>query len=515
MPIRIDNLQICINAFPADAPEVESLLKPHIIRHSGLKSDEIASYQVISKSIDARRKPPSLIYSLQVNLPGDAVPKNEPFVIPENHNQLLHPVIVGTGPAGLLAAWVLAAAGCKPLILDRGFDVETRAADIARFRATRDFNPESNYLFGEGGAGTFSDGKLYTRTKDPLIQHILELFVKAGAPPEILYLKRPHIGSDLLPGMIGNIRRQIIAMGGTFRFGCGVKSIILEDGKCRGVITADGEKISAPAVLLACGLGGRELTQELLRLGAPFQQKGFQIGCRIEHRQEMMDRNQYGLKKRPAFLGASEYNFVSRPPESKHLKNISTFCMCPGGEIVPSGAFAGQLSTNGMSPYHRDGQYANSCLIATCDPEEFATVEAAFKFLTALESKTFAMGGGDYTAPAQSAAAFARRETFLKSNEGSYCFGLKPAPLHELLPRREADSIAEAIVHFEKLCPGFMRYGTLTGVETFVSSPVRFQRESLFPGLYMAGEGAGFAGGIISAAVDGLRTALQIISTCS
>jgi uncharacterized FAD-dependent dehydrogenase len=517
--VRVDNLQVRVTDLPFDAPEAEPLLKPHIATFCGIPEKDILDYEVAAKSIDGRRKPPSLIYSLHVELTNGAsphfakVPEPEPFRMPENQNRLTHPIVVGSGPAGLLAGWLLAAAGCRPLILDRGFDVATRAADIARFRAGRVLNPESNYLLGEGGAGTFSDGKLYTRTRDPNIRLVLETFVRCGAPPEILYLKRPHIGSDRLPGMIAGIRREIEEMGGTFRFGCGVRSILMRGGRCTGVITLSGEEIEAPAVLVGHGLGGRDLTRELVRMGLEMQLKGFQVGCRIEHPQELIDRNQFGLRKRPAFLGAAEYNFVSHPP---NRKGISTFCMCPGGEIVPSTTFPGRLSTNGMSPYHRDGEFANSCLISTMEPDGFATPEQAFEFLAGLETRAFELGGGDYTAPAQSAAGFVRGEAKLTGAGTSYCFGLKAAPLNQLFPKQESAALSAALLHFEKICPGFMNRGTLVGVETYVSSPVRFLRnehgESSLPGLFLAGEGAGAAGGIMSAAADGLKVATGMLT---
>lgn len=520
MRIRVDNLQVRVTDLPFDAPAAEPLLKPFIAACCGIREADILDYEVAAKSIDGRRKPPSLVYSLHVELARapsrrfEEVAAPEPFRSPDNPRRLMHPVVVGTGPAGLLAAWRLAAAGCRPLVLDRGFDVETRAADIARFRLGRELNSESNYLLGEGGAGTFSDGKLYTRTRDPNIRFILETFVRHGAPPEILYLKRPHIGSDRLPPMIAGLRREIESMGGTFRFGCGVRSIRVHGGRCAGVVTLSGENIDAPAVLMGHGLGGRELTLELVRLGLAMRLKGFQVGCRIEHPQEMIDHNQFGLRKRPAFLGAAEYSFVSRPPDGK---GVSTFCMCPGGEIVPSTAFPGHLSTNGMSPYRRDGQYANSCLITAIEPETFASPLEAFDFLAGLETRAFGLGGGDYTAPAQSGIGFVRRELSLRKSGGSYCFGHRAAPLHQLLPPRESAALTSALVHFEKLCPGFMHRGTLVGIETCVSSPVCFSRddrgESSLPGLFLAGEGAGAAGGIMSAAADGLKTASGLLGT--
>ncbi|NLK83763.1 MAG: NAD(P)-binding protein [Lentisphaerae bacterium] len=519
MMICVKNLQIPVTAFPAEASEVESLLKPHIAKFCGLTADDIKGYQVTAKSIDGRKKPPTLIYTLNVELTNNVKTGLETAELltpaelpPLPANPPLYPLVVGTGPAGLLAAWLLASAGCRPVILDRGFDVETRAADIARFRSSRVFNPESNYLIGEGGAGTFSDGKLYTGTRSPYARLILELFVKAGAPPEILYLKRPHVGSDILPQVIRNIRRDIQAMGGKFMFGCAVKTLQVKNNRCSGIITARGEVMEAPFTVLAHGLGARSLSSELLRLGVHAVLKGFQIGTRIEHPQTLIDRNQFGLTSRPAFLGAAEYNFVSRPPEKTGLKNVSTFCMCPGGEILPSMALAEHLSTNGMSCYQRDSEYANSCLITTCQPDMFADATAAFEFLNHLEKRAFISGGGDYSAPAQSAAGFVRGEKTLNKVRSSYCFGLSPAAVHDLLPKREADSIVAALLHFDKLCRGFINDGTIIGIETGVSSPVRFLRnpqsaESSLSGLYLAGEGAGAAGGILSAAADGMKIA--------
>jgi hypothetical protein len=531
MRLKLENLKISISEIPPDCRKIDRRLHPYIAACCRTAAANVAGYRILSKSIDSRNRIPQLIYSLIADIEGlGAVPAGaaetaEPdmrYGIDSLKLQLSgvpakHPLIVGAGPAGLMAAYLLAARGCEPVIFDRGFDVSRRKQDIDDFHQSRLLNPESNYLLGEGGAGTFSDGKLYTRARDSRIGFILQTFVDAGAPPEILYLKHPHIGSDILPVMVANIRKKIEDMGGRFHFGRGIKSLILKGGICEGVNTLDGETFHAPAVLLAHGLGGRELSGELMRQGIAHQRKGFQLGCRIEHPQEFIDRNQYHLAKRPACLGAAEYSLVSRPPEKFNIAGVATFCMCPGGEIIPSTAFAGQLSTNGMSRYARNGKFANSCLIATIPPETFERSADAYDFLTELERRAFKLGGGDYTAPAQDAAAFVRREKRLASGETSYSFGLRPARLDELLPGPVSRAIAAALAHFEKIFPGFMKSGRIVGIESYISSPVRFARhpetmENPVKRLYIAGEGAGFAGGIASAAVDGLKIAEQILS---
>jgi len=532
MRLKLENLKISISEIPRDCRKIDRRLHPYIAAYCHAAAANVTGYRILSKSIDSRSRIPQLIYSLIADVDGlDAAPAGtaetveqelhydlDSLNLPSGGNSVKHPLIVGTGPAGLMAAYILAARGCEPVIFDRGFDVTRRKQDIDGFEQSGVLNPESNYLLGEGGAGTFSDGKLYTRTRDSRIGFILQAFVDAGAPPEILYLKHPHIGSDILPVMVANLRRKIEEMGGKFHFGRGVKSLLLKDGVCTGVTMLDGETHHAPAVLLAHGLGGRELSGELMRQGVAHQRKGFQLGCRIEHLQEFIDRNQYHLANRPHCLGAAEYSLVSRPPEKFNVAGVTTFCMCPGGEIVPSTAFAGQLSTNGMSRYARNGKFANSCLIATIPPETFEHAAGAYDFLTGLERRAFELGGGNYTAPAQDAAAFVRREKRLAAGDTSYCFGLRPARLDELLPEPVSQAIATALVHFEKIFPGFMKSGRIVGIESYISSPVRFTRdpetmENPVKKLYIAGEGAGFAGGITSAAIDGLKIAEQILTS--
>ncbi|MDD3118973.1 MAG: FAD-dependent monooxygenase [Victivallales bacterium] len=527
MKLELKELKIPVKAAAATGGNIDRRLQPYIAAALGIAPDAVHGYTIRQKSLDARKKGrPQFIYRLEIewseSLP---VPAGLMPVHPEPDLDYARfaaakppqgPLVVGTGPAGLMTAWLLASNGCRPVIIDRGFDVDRRHVDIDDFFRTRQLSPDSNFLYGEGGAGTYSDGKLYTRIRDPRSSKVLELFVNAGAPEEIAYLKRPHIGSDILPAMVKNLRRQIVALGGTFLWGRHVVAPLLRQGRCAGVRLADGETLTGPATFLNFGLSARELIAALIAAGIPHEPKGFQLGVRIEHPQELIDRNQYGMSPRPSCLGAAEYNFVSRP-EAADVAGVSSFCMCPGGEIVPATATPNHLSTNGMSRYRRDGEFANSCLIVTFRPDEFADAAAVFARLRELEATAFTAGGGDYTAPAQDAAAFLRGEAGLKSIATSYRFGLHPARLDTLLPPPAVRGLQQALLRFDRQCPGFVRQGKLVGIETHVSSPVRFLRRdgsaaSPIPGLYLAGEGAGFAGGIISAAVDGLRVAEDYLS---
>ena len=524
MKISLENLVLSANKLPED---IDRVLHPYIAAKCGVKAAEVLSYKIVKRSIDARRKGDiKLLYSLVADIP-DHVKSAFPLIPAVEENELkeniftncniVHsPVIVGAGPAGLFAAYILALAGCKPVILERGRSVEARKFDIEGFLATRQLNPESNFLFGEGGAGTWSDGKLYTRVRDPRVKFVLDTFVECGADPAITYFSHPHIGSDKLPFVISSLRKKIIALGGTFRWNAKVESIIVQEGKCRGVVLASGEKISAPAVIAACGHSARKFILSLVSSGVDHTMKGFQIGCRIEHPQNYINRIQYGLPEAPAAVGNAEYNFVSRPMSNGNIGGATTFCMCPGGEIIPSTAEEGHLSTNGMSNAARNGRYANSAVISTMDEKMFSTPQKAFAFLDELERRVFSSGGGDYTCPAQSAVDFVRKTSSSSRLFSSYSMGLKPARLDEILPYNISKALHRALKHFDSMAPSFITRGVLVGLETHVSSPVRFLRNeetlsSSIPGLYTAGEGAGMAGGITSSAADGIRIAEALL----
>jgi uncharacterized FAD-dependent dehydrogenase len=522
------NLRVPVAGLAPDLVDLDSNLKPFIATECGVPESAVLDYQIANKGIDARIKAVFIGYTVHVEL-SESPQENEKLIQNDSkwmfeadipaHSPKEVPkgvIVVGTGPAGLCAAWLLAHYGCDPVVIDRGFDVDRRTADICHFMETGKLDINSNFLIGEGGAGAYSDGKLYTRTKDPLGSFVLKLFADHGAPEEILYLKRPHIGSDKLPGMVKSIREQIISMGGTFITGREVTGVFEENGRCGGVVTVDGEKLHAPAVILAHGLGGRHLTENLVAAGIDHALKDFQLGTRIEHKQSMVNYTQYGTSTPHPCLGAAEYNLVSRPPKQLRAGNVSSFCMCPGGIIVPSTAEEGRFSTNGMSRFARNGKFANSCLIVNQSKEDFATPAEAFMIIRELESQAYFSGGGGYTAPAQDAAAFVNEHLGLSKKDTSYCFGMEPARIDEMLPKNTARSLRVGLKYFEKVFPGFMTQGTLVGIESYISSPVRFLRDkeslqSSLPGLYLSGEGAGNAGGIMSAAVDGLKIAGAIL----
>ena len=484
---------------------------------TGIPAANITAAEILSASIDSRRGSPKLLLTLKVE--GDKIPDSAPeeFAafraaepdIPEK-TFLKHPLVIGTGPAGIFAALVLAQAGCEPVIIDRGKPVEKRTEDYHRFLSSRILDPESNLLIGEGGAGTFSDGKLYTGTRDLRAQWVKEVMVSCGAPTEILWQKRAHTGSDHLPLIAAGLRKKIEALGGKFLFNTEVVSLHTANGVCAGVKTASGEVITAPAVLLAPGLGGRYLVRNLTGSVA-WSLKPFQIGCRIEHPQELIDRAMYHTT-RPEALGAAEYHLVSR----RYPRHTASFCMCPGGEVVNATAWEKRSISNGMSRFARSEEFANSCLICTFSPEETGSLADIDRLYEKIEMECFASGGGDYTLPAQDAAAFLRGEAGLKNRRTPTAVGIGPGRIDRIIPGELHRALAAALKDFDRRVPGFIRHGKFIGVESCVSSPVRFLRDaetlqSSLPHLFCAGEGCGLAGGIISAACDGIRCAEKML----
>ncbi len=533
MYLRLENFRVDALKIPFAAEYVDENLHAVLAECLEIPANSLSTdYRIRAKSIDSRRGNPQLIYTIDVEIKDafaqsaadfGAVLSEEEFLsstlcsmseIPDRSNVLRNPIVVGTGPAGLLAAWYLAKAGTNPLVLDRGFDIDTRYRDCEEFFAKRTLDSESNLLFGAGGAGTFSDGKLYTRVHDFRADTVLQVLLAAGAPPDTAYLKRPHLGSDLLRNIVKNLQKMIEEAGGTFRYGAAVSDCIVENNVCKGVVLANGEKIYAPRVIFAHGLGGRNLTLMLTKYLA-WEMKGFQLGFRVEHLQEFVDFRQYRFSPRPAALPAAEYNMISKSPQKIPGEGVTTFCMCPGGEIVPATGWAGQLCSNGMSLRARDGRFANSAVITTLEGKEFASPQAAYDFLSELEKRCFAAGGRDYTFPAQSIKSFMRKEKGLKNFETSARLGLKSASLHDLIPPKVFERFTLAFKHFDKLMHGFAD-GNCVGLESCVSSPVRLKRDpetlcSSCQNLYVAGEGAGYAGGIVSAAIDGIKTAEKVL----
>lgn len=520
--MRISIEQLIVAADSA-SKNIDRELEPHICRHCRIPESTLKSYRIIRRSTDARSKPHvKLLYRLEAEVDDSAklssalqlAGEPKPLWTPLKAGSLKGrtAVVVGAGPAGLFAALAIAMRGGRPVVIDRGRDVGQRARDIQAFRNSRVLNEESNYLFGEGGAGTWSDGKLFTRINDERVDFVLREFIDCGASPAIGYFSHPHIGSDRLPEVIASLRKKIIGLGGEFVWGKRVESLMVSRGLCSGVILDSGEKIGADFTLIACGHSARPLIQHLAVQGVGCQLKGFQLGMRIEHPQVFINKMQYGVPDSYPALGAAEYNVVSRPSADGKASGVTSFCMCPGGEIIPATSETSHLCTNGMSNAARNSAWANAAIISTVPAERFSSIGQAYDFLEGLEAKCFRAGGSDYACPAQKAEDFVRGSLSGKLPDSSYCFGLRSARLDELLPREITASLRYALRHFDKVNPGFISQGVFVGIEARVSSPVRFLRnpetlESSLGHLYLAGEGAGMAGGITSAAVDGLKMA--------
>src|SRR4051812_19776774 len=512
----------------------EAELRAALVKRLGLAAVDLIGFSVFRRAVDARKKSAiALIYTLDVEvrdektllkrLEGDrnvsVAPDMDYRFVTRAPANATRPVIVGTGPCGLLAALVLAQMGFRPIILERGKVVRERTKDTWGLWRKAVLNPESNVQFGEGGAGTFSDGKLYSQIKDPHHhgRKVLTEFVKAGAPEEILYVAKPHIGTFRLLTSVESLRRQIGALGGEDRFGYRVDDLDIEhangERKIRGVVLADGTHVAADRVVLAVGHSARDTFDMVHRRGVSIEAKPFSIGVRIEHPQSLIDRCRYGEGAGHPLLGAADYKLVHH---ASNGRSVYSFCMCPGGTVVAAASEPGRVVTNGMSQYSRAERNANAGIVVGITPADYPGHPlAGIAFQRHWEERAFVVGGASYKAPAQRVGDFLSRKasTSLGDVVPSSRPGVTPAALAECLPAYAVEAIREALPGFDKQIKGFaLADAVMTGVETRTSSPVRIPRgrglQSLNThGLYPAGEGAGYAGGILSAGVDGIRIA--------
>ncbi|QBJ80073.1 NAD(P)/FAD-dependent oxidoreductase [Aquitalea sp. USM4] len=521
--LRITELKL-----PLDHSEAE--LTDAIVAFLGIKPADLKSYTVFKRSYDARRGVMSLAYIIDMEVEGEAKLlarfKGNAHVLPTPDTSYhfvtqapatlqKRPLVVGFGPCGLLAALVLAQMGFKPIVLERGKKVRERTKDTWGLWRKNVLNPESNVQFGEGGAGTFSDGKLYSQIKDPrhLGRKVLTEFVKAGAPEEILFIAKPHIGTFRLVSMVEKMRAEIEALGGEIRFQQRVTDLHIDNGHIRGVTLADGSQIEADHVILALGHSARDTFEMLHQRGVFMEAKPFSVGFRIEHPQTMIDKARWGKYAGHPILGAADYKLVHH---ASNGRAVYSFCMCPGGQVVAATSEEGRVVTNGMSQYSRAERNANSGMVVSINPEDYpGGALAGIAFQRALESHAYVLGGSTYEAPAQLVGDFlaGRASTAVGSVEPSYQPGVHWTDLSTALPDFAIAAMREALPEFGKKIRGYDMYdAVLTGVETRTSSPLRITRgedlQSLnVKGLYPAGEGAGYAGGILSAGVDGIRVA--------
>ncbi len=512
--LQIENIKI-------DVDKNQELLKDYIIKEYAVN---ILDLQILKKSLDARKKT-KIVFHYRVMIEVDdstakklitnknISPYSERQYPPYKKSSIKkQAVIVGAGPAGIFCALHLIECGVKVIILERGKKVEERAPDIQNLKKEGILNPESNFLFGEGGAGTWSDGKLTTRINKPGIDWIYQQLIKFGAPHKILYEAKPHIGSDILFKIIQNIRQHILESGSQILFKEKVTGLIIKEHKIWGVRTINNNEYQGDAVIIAVGHSARDFYALLSENNILLEKKGFAVGARIEHPAEIINKIQYG--KYAPFLEAADYRLAYNDKQSEH--EVS-FCMCPGGEVINSSSEEAALCTNGMSYSKRGAPFSNAALVASVWPADLPDdPRAGIIFQRQIEKSAFKLGGGQFFAPAQHADSFLKNRLDKTLSDSSYLPGITPAKLNNFLPEKISLLLKKGLYRFDQIMPGFIKYGLLIGAETRTSSPVRIVRGKDFQSvsiknLYPIGEGAGYAGGIISSAVDGFRAASLII----
>ena len=519
--IRLKNIKIRENL------SEEQVFKQAISKNR-IKLEEVEKWYIYKKSVDARKKDDIFYnYIIDVELKNkireekfEKIEKKEFPKIIINRKSKYQPVIIGAGPAGLFAGLIMIDNGIKPIILERGKKIEERIKDVEEFIKNRKFDTTSNIQFGEGGAGTFSDGKLNTgSSSNAYTIKVLEEFVKFGAPKEILYIAKPHIGTDNLRKIVKNIREYIISRGGQFLFNEQVTDFEIEDGKIKAVKCS--KRIETDTVVLAIGHSARDTFKRLYELGVEIQPKNFAVGARIEHLQKNINIAQYGKETQMDNLPVADYKLVYH---ANNGRTCYTFCMCPGGQVMASNSEENSIVTNGMSNFARDGKNANSALLVNVMVEDYyknSPLDGMY-FQEELEKKAFELGGKNYNAPAQKVKDFLNNKetTEFGKVKPTYMPGVTGTDLNKILPRFISDTMKEAIVELDKKLQGFAdKDAVLTGVETRSSSPVQITRNKAnlnsvnVKGLYPCGEGAGYAGGIMTAAVDGIKCAIKILET--
>lgn len=512
----IQDIQLRLS--PKEAAE-KSLLEKAIIKALKISASEVNDWRIVKRSIDARKRNVIINLTIRVATGEDSeiMAQVRPIEFLPVKADAPTVIIVGAGPAGLFAALECIRKGLRPILLERGANVDDRRLDIAEISRKKEINPVSNYCFGEGGAGAYSDGKLYTRSKKRgNVEEVLQILVQHGAHSDILIDAHPHIGSDRLPGVIKNIRETILRCGGEVKFHTQVTTLLEKDGKVTGVETEKGEKIEGDAVILAIGHSAHDTVRNFHAAGLKMEAKGIAMGVRLEHPQSLIDKLQYHSENgRGKYLPAAEYNYVTQVED----RGVYSFCMCPGGVIVPAGSAEGELVVNGMSASARAGEKANSGMVVEIRPGDFPEYAEygdleILHLQEDLERKFFEESGNSINAPAQRMKDFTDGKTSTTLPSTSYAPGIHPADFNRLFPPFISWRLREGFKDFGRKCPGFLTNDAiLLGLESRTSSPVRIPRDKdtlehiELKGLFPAGEGAGYAGGIVSAAIDGMRCA--------